>query len=77
MNNRKKNSNSNNKSQSEDNEGTFLTQPPNKNKTPQVNPDTEKIQEQIKKQAILLKQINDAEQKLKIAQEQRKKLKYK
>ena len=74
MNNRKKNSNSNNKSQSEDNEGTFLTQPPNKNKTPQVNPDTEKIQEQIQKQAILLKQINDAEQKLKIAQEQRKKL---
>jgi len=72
MNNRKKNSN--NKSQSEDNEGTFLTQPPNKNKTPQVNPDAKKIQEQIQKQAILLKQVDEAEQKLKTTQEQRKKL---
>ena len=72
MNNRKKNLN--NKSQSEEKEPTFLTQPQNKNKTYQANPDAEKIKEEIKKQAILLKQINDAEEKLKVTQEQRKKL---
>ena len=65
---------SNNKSQSKEKEGTFLTEPPNKKKETQQNPQAVQIQEQLQKQATLLKQIQDAEERLKLTQEQRKKV---
>ena len=60
--------------QSKEKEGTFLTEPPNKKKETQQNPQAVQIQEQLQKQATLLKQIQDAEERLKLTQEQRKKV---
>ena len=63
-------SKSNNKSKEE----TFLTEPPNKKKIVEMNSQALKIQEEIQKQNTLLTQIQEAELKLKFAQEQRTKL---
>ena len=62
------------KNQNQEKEKTFLTEPQNKNKTAHDNTQSIQIKEQIQKQAMLLKRIQDAEEKLKFTQEQRKKL---
>ena len=55
-------------------EPTFPTQQQNKKKPVQDNAQDLQIQEQLKKQANLIKQIQDAEEKLRFTQDQRKKL---
>ena len=62
------------KNQNQEKEKTFLTGTQNKNKTAHDNTQSIQIKEQIQKQAMLLKRIQDAEEKLKFTQEQRKKL---
>ena len=57
------------KNQNQEKEKTFLTEPQNKNKTAHDNTQSIQIKEQIQKQAMLLKRIQDAEEKLKFTQE--------
>ena len=58
-------------------EPTSPTEQQNKKKPVQDNAQDLQIQEQLKKQANLIKQIQDAEEKLRFTQDQRKKLFFK